>query len=186
MQAPDPRHSREEPPLPEILEPASPSVEQRASTELRLRGTLDSHWRTPTWPPTLAVAVQAQRLLTPKRSARQERVLTPTPPDPQEARKRTADVSAGHNPDPRRLTSCLQASEPTVRTAESSTRNALPFSRKLTRAPDLMLLPASRPQHSFGTHPPLRKHRLRPHRIRRRHASAPPASPANTAPIQGD
>jgi hypothetical protein len=159
--------------------------ERRASTQLPLRETLHSHWRTPTWPPTLTAAAQAPRHLAPERSARQERVLTPTPPDPQEVRKRTADVSSGRNPDSRRLARCLQALEPTVRTVESATQNALPFSRKLTRALELTSRSANRPRRSSETHPPSREHRLRPHRIRRRHASAPLTSPANTTPFRG-
>jgi hypothetical protein len=57
------------------------------------------------------------------------RAQTPTPPDPQAARKRTANVSDANHPDPRGLAKSLQTSAPTVQALPNPPPGTHPSSR---------------------------------------------------------
>jgi hypothetical protein len=57
------------------------------------------------------------------------RAQTPTPPNPQEARKRAADVTGEHDPVPRALAKSLQTSAPTVQAPPNPPPKTHPSSR---------------------------------------------------------
>jgi hypothetical protein len=103
-----------------------------------------------------AACKQATTLLRDAPSVTKAQTLTSL--DSQEVRKRTADVSGEHDPDPRGL-----AEKPPdfgsdrASTTDSSTRNAPLFPRKLVRAPEFTPRSANRPRRSSETHSRCRK-----------------------------